>query len=77
MREEMPPPIERNGVETTGTDRRQTNNQQKQLLGKQETTKSAPPPIAGLTTYQKRSELHGQRKDSYTAREHSEKSPYG
>lgn len=35
------------------------------------------PPPAGLTTQRKRKELHGQRQDSHTARECSQKDAYG
>lgn len=47
---------------------------QEQITG---TAKMCPPPSAGLTTYKKRSELHGQRKDSYQTGERSQKDAYG
>lgn len=60
-----------NNLEETRTLGAKTNVYEIKLLA------SHLPPPAGLTTYRKRSELHGQRQDSYSAEECAEKDAYG
>lgn len=62
-----------NNLEKIGTYGTKTNLRKNKLL---EQPRCAPP-SAGLTTYRKRSELHGQRKDSYQTGERSQKDAYG
>ena len=68
-----PPPPDENqngsGLNLWATDRKSAENN----IGKQ----FSPPPSAGLTTYRKRSELHGRRQDTYRTKECSEKDAYG
>ena len=71
MHEEIPPPDEtQNGTDLNSwaTDRKSAEKN----IGRQ-----FSPPSAGLTTYRKRSELHGRRQDTYRTEECSEKDAYG
>ena len=61
-----------NNLEKIGTHGAKTKLHKNKLLAQ---TGCTPP--AGLTTQRKRKELHGQRQDSHTARECSQKDAYG
>lgn len=62
-----------NNLEEIGTYGAKTRLHKSKLL----VQTSSTPPAAGLTTFRKRSELHGSRQDSCSSRECSQKDAYG
>lgn len=66
------PPVQRDNMEETGAYRRAPANKSQRVLAS-----NTPPPSARLTTQRKRSELRGERRDSCSTGECSEKDAYG